>query len=334
MEDSEASTGRLEALRALGVRLAIDDFGTGYSSLEYLDRFPIDALKIAKPFVDRLGERAGLGRDPARDHRSRRDLRPRRRSPRGSSGPSSRQLPRRARLPLRPGQPARPAARPEADRRGALRRGPAGRRDAGLRTTPSEREAGEAARSDSLACPPMRRAAPLLLAAGDPRSPLPAGAAAYDPADQPPFGGEPVPPLVQPEDPRSPATGLRAHRPRGDRDRRSTPRWSAAERAESPDDGADARITRGPGRWEVKYFVAEGGGRTEVAQVARRRRDRRGARGLARPPGRDEARPRLRRRRRAARSTRPGSGSRSACSSSPRSSTRAGRCACSTSTCS
>jgi diguanylate cyclase (GGDEF)-like protein len=61
MEDSEQSKAMLEALRAMGVRLAIDDFGTGYSSLEYLDRLSIDALKIAKPFVDRLG--AGPGSD-------------------------------------------------------------------------------------------------------------------------------------------------------------------------------------------------------------------------------------------------------------------------------
>jgi EAL domain-containing protein (putative c-di-GMP-specific phosphodiesterase class I) len=61
MQDSDQSMAMLEALRALGVRLAIDDFGTGYSSLEYLDRLPIDALKIAKPFVDRLG--AGPGSD-------------------------------------------------------------------------------------------------------------------------------------------------------------------------------------------------------------------------------------------------------------------------------
>ena len=59
MEDTAASTAMLEALRALGVRLAIDDFGTGYSSLDYLDRLPIDALKIAKPFVDRLGPGPG-----------------------------------------------------------------------------------------------------------------------------------------------------------------------------------------------------------------------------------------------------------------------------------
>jgi EAL domain-containing protein (putative c-di-GMP-specific phosphodiesterase class I) len=36
------------------VRLALDDFGTGYSSLSHLRDFPIDILKIAKPFVDRI----------------------------------------------------------------------------------------------------------------------------------------------------------------------------------------------------------------------------------------------------------------------------------------
>jgi diguanylate cyclase (GGDEF)-like protein len=57
MLDSDVNIQRLAALRELGVRLAIDDFGTGYSSLNYLSRFPIDTLKIAKAFVDPLGER-------------------------------------------------------------------------------------------------------------------------------------------------------------------------------------------------------------------------------------------------------------------------------------
>lgn len=44
----------LNKLRNLGFKILIDDFGTGYSSLQYLQKLPIDIIKIDKSFVDNL----------------------------------------------------------------------------------------------------------------------------------------------------------------------------------------------------------------------------------------------------------------------------------------
>jgi diguanylate cyclase (GGDEF)-like protein len=53
-QGSDAAFVAMQRLRDLGVGLTIDDFGTGYSSLSRLAEFPIESLKIPKPFVDRL----------------------------------------------------------------------------------------------------------------------------------------------------------------------------------------------------------------------------------------------------------------------------------------
>ncbi len=59
MSNAETSVALLEELSELGVVVAIDDFGTGYSCMSYLQRFPIDKLKIDRSFISDVASNAG-----------------------------------------------------------------------------------------------------------------------------------------------------------------------------------------------------------------------------------------------------------------------------------
>ena len=61
IDNPEEMVKRIEDLHDLGVRVALDDFGSGYSNLSYLQRFPLDKLKIDRSFVVALGTSANGG---------------------------------------------------------------------------------------------------------------------------------------------------------------------------------------------------------------------------------------------------------------------------------
>jgi diguanylate cyclase (GGDEF)-like protein len=54
MSNASLTIDTLIALKQRGIYISIDDFGTGYSSLSYLKRFPIDAVKIDRSFIQDL----------------------------------------------------------------------------------------------------------------------------------------------------------------------------------------------------------------------------------------------------------------------------------------
>lgn len=61
IDDPDEMVKRISDLHGLGVRVALDNFGSGYSNLGYLQRFPLDKLKIDRSFVAALGRSSSGG---------------------------------------------------------------------------------------------------------------------------------------------------------------------------------------------------------------------------------------------------------------------------------
>ena len=56
MDSAEKALERVRQLRALRVRVSVDDFGSGGLSLNSLSKFPVNVIKIDKPFIDSIDE--------------------------------------------------------------------------------------------------------------------------------------------------------------------------------------------------------------------------------------------------------------------------------------
>lgn len=54
MDSADKTLERVKQVKALGVRVAVDNFGSGGLSLNSLSKFPVDAIKLDKPFIDAI----------------------------------------------------------------------------------------------------------------------------------------------------------------------------------------------------------------------------------------------------------------------------------------
>ena len=58
LSSGQSALKEIEALQRLGVTVALDDFGMGYSSLSYLQKFPVNKIKVDAAFVSKLPDSA------------------------------------------------------------------------------------------------------------------------------------------------------------------------------------------------------------------------------------------------------------------------------------
>lgn len=56
IKDFEHAVKIIQKLQSLGVHIHLDDFGKGFSSLYYLNRLPVNAIKIDRSFIQQIGQ--------------------------------------------------------------------------------------------------------------------------------------------------------------------------------------------------------------------------------------------------------------------------------------
>lgn len=60
IENMDDAVEKLTQIKNMGIRVSLDDFGTGYSSLNYLQKLPLNTLKIDKSFIQNITSKDGI----------------------------------------------------------------------------------------------------------------------------------------------------------------------------------------------------------------------------------------------------------------------------------